>query len=85
LGFVIIQEEDLAAIKIKVYLVAVKADLGSSSTEMVIGVVTLITNTIKIIEEFIVFIGYKVSNLEVFRVTITEKVRVSVKIIRQQR
>ena len=67
---------------------AVEANLGSSSTEMVIGVIVLITSTIKIVEEFIVFIGYKVSKLEVFRVTvavaITKKVRKSIKVIRQQ-
>jgi hypothetical protein len=82
LGFVIIQKEDLVVIEIKVYLVAVKANLGSSSTKIVIGVVALITSTIEIIEELVVFIGYKVSNLEVFGVTITEKVGVSVKIIK---
>ena len=51
------------------------------------GVVVLITNTIKIVEELIVFIGYKASKLKVFRVTITvtKRVRKSVKIIRQQR
>jgi hypothetical protein len=54
--------------------VAVKADLGNSSTKIVIGVVVFITSTIKIIEEFIVFIGYKASKLEVFRVTITKSV-----------
>jgi hypothetical protein len=64
--------------------VAVKADLNSSSTKIVIGVVALITNTIKIIKELVVFIGYKASNLKVFRVIITEKVRASVKIVRQQ-
>ena len=66
---------------------AVKADLGSSLTEMVIGVVTLITNTIEIIKEFIIFIGYKASELKVFRVTITvtRRVRKGIEIIRQQR
>ena len=67
---------------------AVEANLGSSSTEMVIGVIVLITSTIKIVEEFIVFIGYKVSKLEVFRVaiavTITRRVGKGIKIIRQQ-
>ena len=64
---------------------AVKPDLGSNSTEIVIEVVVLVTNTIKIIEELIVFIEYKASKLEVFRVTITitKKVRKSVKIIKQ--
>ena len=50
---------------------AVKANLGSNSTKIIIGVVVLIINAIKIIEKLIVFIGYKVSELEVFRVTIT--------------
>jgi hypothetical protein len=63
--------------------VAVKADLGSSLTEIVIGVVTLIVSAIKIIKEFIVFIGYKASNLEVFGVTITKRVRVSIEIVGQ--
>ena len=66
---------------------AVKADLDSSSTEIVIGVVTLITNTIKIVEELIIFIGYKASKLKVFRVTvavtITKRVGKGVEIIRQ--
>ena len=77
------QKKDLAAIKIEVHPVAVKADLGSSSTKIVVGVIALITSTIKIVEEFIVFIGYKASELEVFKVAITEKVRKSVKVIRQ--
>ena len=64
---------------------AVKPDLGSNSTEIVIGVVVLITNTIKIVEELIVFIEYKASKLEVFRVTvaITKRVGKSVKVIKQ--
>ena len=61
---------------------AVKANLGGSLTKIVIGVVTLITSTIKIIEELIVFIGYKASKLEVFRVTITRRVRKSIKVVR---
>ena len=46
--------------------------------------VTLIINTIKIIEELIVFIGYKASKLKVFGVTITITKRVGkgIKIIR---
>ena len=53
---------------------------------MVIGVVTLITNTIKIMEELVVFIGYKVFKLKIFRViiAIAKRVKKSVKIIRQQ-
>ena len=50
------QEENLATIEIKVYLVAVKADLGSGLTEMVIGVVVLVTSAIKIIGELIVLV-----------------------------
>ena len=61
---------------------AVKANLGSSLAKIVIGVVALITSTIKIIEELIVFIGYKASKLEVFGVTITRRVRKSIKVIR---
>ena len=66
---------------------AVEANLGSSSTKIVIGVVVLIISAIKIIEELIVFIGYKVSKLEVSKVAITiaESVRKGIKIIRQQR
>ena len=61
---------------------AVKANLGSSLTKIVVGVVILITSTIKIIEELIVFIGYKASNLGVFRVAVTRRVRKSIKVIR---
>ena len=76
---------------------AVKADLGSSLTKIVIGVVVLITggltkivvgvvalvaSAIKIIEELIVFIGYKASKLEVFGVTIARRVRKSIKVVR---
>ena len=78
------QKEDLAAVEIKGYPVAVKADLGSSLTEIVIGVVAFVASAIKIIEELVVFIRYKASKLEVFKVTITEKVKKSVKVIRQQ-
>ena len=65
---------------------AVKANLGNSSTKIVIKVVALITNTIKIIKELIVFIRYKASNLKVFRViiTIAKRVKKGIKIIRQQ-
>ena len=80
------QEEDLAAIEIEVCLIAVEANLGGGLTKIVIGVVVFIISAIKIIEEFIVFIGYKASKLEVFGVTvaITKKVRKSIKIIGQQ-
>ena len=81
------QEEDLVAVKIKVRPVAVEADLGSSSTEMVVGVVILVASTIEIVEELVVFIGYKASKLEVFGVTvavaIAKRVGKGVKIIRQ--
>ena len=65
---------------------AVKADLGSGLTEIVIGVVALVTNAIKIVEELVVFIRYKVSKLKVFGVVVavTKRVRKSVKVIRQQ-
>ena len=64
---------------------AVKVDLGNSSTEIVIRVVILITNTIKIMEELIVFIGYKASELKLFKVTVavTGRVRKGIKIIKQ--
>ena len=84
MGFIIIQKEDLAAIKIKNCLVAVKANLSGGLTKMIIKVVTFITSTIEIIKELIIFIKYKASELEVFRVTITKKIGKSVKVIRQQ-
>ena len=80
----------LQGIEIKVYPIAVKVNLGSGSTEIVIGVVTLIANTIEIIEELIVFIGYKASKLEVFKVTIAvavtvaKRVRKSIEVVGQQ-
>ena len=57
---------------------------------MVIGVIVLIISAIKIIKELVVFMGYKASKLEVFRVavtvavTITRRIEKSVKVIRQQ-
>ena len=65
---------------------AVKVNLSSGSTEMVVGVVILIASTIKIIEELIVFIRYKASKLEVFRVAvaITKRVKKGVEIVKQQ-
>ena len=65
---------------------AVEADLNSSLTKIVIGVVALITNTIKIMEELRVFIGYKVSELKVFKiiVTVAKRVGKSIKVIKQQ-
>ena len=81
------QKENLTAVEIKVYPIAVKADLSSNSTKIVIGVVVLVANAIKIIKKLIVFIKYKASKLEVFGVTITitiaKRVRKGVKIIRQ--
>ena len=61
---------------------AVKANLGSGLTKIVVGVVILVAGAIKIVEELIVFIGYKASKLEVFRVAITRRVRKSIKVIR---
>jgi hypothetical protein len=61
---------------------AVKANLGSSSTKIVVGVVVFITSTIKIIKELVVFIGYKTFKLEVFGVAVTKRVRKSVKVIK---
>ena len=50
---------------------AVEVNLGNNSTEIVIGVIILITNAIKIVEELIVFIGYKAFELKVFNIIIT--------------
>ena len=44
--------------------------------------VVFIISAIKIIEELIVFIRYKASKLEVFRVTITRRVGKSIKVVR---
>ena len=63
---------------------AVKADLGGGLTKIVIGVVIFVTGAIKIMEELIVFIRYKVSKLEVFKVAVTGKVGKSIKVVRQQ-
>jgi len=71
----------LAAVEIKVYLVAVKADLGGALTKMVVGVIVLIAGAIKIVEELVVFIGYKASKLEVFGVTIAGRVGKSVEVV----
>ena len=76
------QEENLAAVEIKVYLVVVKADLSGSLTKIVIKVVIFVAGAIKIIEELVVFIGYKASKLEVFRVTVAKRVGKSVKVVR---
>ena len=78
------QEENLAAIEIKNYPVAVKANLGGGLAKIVIGVVAFIINTIEIVEELIVFIRYKVFKLEVFGVTVAKKVRKSIKVVGQQ-
>ena len=69
---------------------AVKADLGNSSTEIVVGVVVLIASTIEIIKELVVFIGYKASELEIFGVVVAitiavaGRVRKGIEIIGQQ-
>ena len=63
---------------------AVKADLGGSLAKIVVGVVIFITSTIEIVEELIVFIKYKASELEVFGVVIARKVGKSVKVVGQQ-
>jgi hypothetical protein len=77
------QKEDLTAIEIKSYPVAVKADLGGGLAKIVIGVVAFVTSAIKIVKELIVFIRYKASKLEVFRVTVAGKVKKSVKVVGQ--
>ena len=71
----------MAAVEIKVYLVAVKADLGGALTKMVVGVIVLIAGAIKIVEELVVFIGYKASKLEVFGVTIARRAGKSVEVV----
>ena len=63
---------------------AVKANLGSGLTKIVIKVITLIISAIEIIKELIIFIGYKASELEVFRVVITKKIKKSINVISQQ-
>ena len=62
---------------------AVKANLGGGLTEIVIKVITFIASAIEIVEELIMFIKYKVSELEVFRVIVTKKIKKSVKVIKQ--
>ena len=62
---------------------AVKTNLNSSLAKIVIKVVIFITSTIEIVKELIIFIRYKVSELEIFRVTITGKVRKSIKVVGQ--
>jgi hypothetical protein len=61
---------------------AVEADLSDSLTEIVVGMVVLITSAIEIIKELIVFIRYKISKLGVFGVAITKRVKKSVKVIK---
>ena len=83
------QEENLAAVEIEVCPVAVEADLGGGSTEMVVGVVALVAGAIEIVEELVVFVGYKASELEVFgvavAVAVAERVGKGVEIVGQQR
>ena len=57
---------------------AVKADLDSGSTKIVVRVVALVASAIKIIEELIVLIRYKASKLKVFRVAVARKIGESV-------
>ena len=63
---------------------AVKANLGSGLTKIVIRVVAFVTNAIKIMKELIVFVRYKASKLEIFGVAVTKKVKKSVKVVGQQ-
>ena len=44
--------------------------------------VIFITSAIKIVEEFIIFVRYKASKLEVFGVAVAKKVGKSVKVVR---
>ncbi len=48
---------------------------------MIIGVVALIAGAIEIVEELVVFIGYKASKLEVFGVTIARRAGKSVEVV----
>ena len=73
----------MAAIEIKGCLVAIKANLGSGLTKIVIKVVAFIASAIEIIKEFIIFVRYKAFKLKVFRVAVTGKVKKSIKVIRQ--
>ena len=70
----VVQEENLAAVEIKARLVAVEANLGGGLTKVLVGVVALIAGAIKVgykvVEELIVFIQYKVSELKVSGVTV---------------
>ena len=61
---------------------AVKADLGGGLAEMVIGVIIFVTGAIEIVKELIMFIRYKASKLEVFKVAITGKVGKSIKVVK---
>jgi len=61
--------------------VAVEADLGGGLTEMVVGVVALVAGAIEIAEELVVFVGYKASELELFRVAVAGRVGKSVKVV----
>ena len=59
----------------------VKANLGGGLAKIVIEVVIFVASAIEIVEELIVFIRYKASELEVFGVTITKKIRKSVEVV----
>ena len=72
----------MVAIEIKSCPVAVKANLGGGLAKIVIGVVVFVISAIEIIKELIIFIRYKASKLEVFKVTVTGKVGKSVEVIK---
>ena len=79
--FVVVREENLAAVEIEACPVAVEADLGGGLTEIIVEIVALIAGAIEIIEELIVFMGYKASKLELFGVTVAGRVRKSIKVV----
>jgi hypothetical protein len=66
-------------------VVGVVALVAGGSTEMVVGVVALVAGAIEIVEELVVFVGYKASELEVFGVAVAGRVGKSVEVVGQQR
>jgi len=48
---------------------------------MVVGVVVLVVGAIEIVEELIVFMGYKASKLELFGVVVAKRVGKSVEVV----
>ena len=74
--------QDLAVVELKVGHEVV-ANIAGGLTEVVVGVVALVAGAIEIVEELIVFVGYKASELEVFGVTVAGKVGKSVEVIGQ--